>query len=241
MKIAVKDLGTKDEKYYVVEDTYDFAGNGAFDATNTDSNALIILDDKGIKLVGSADNWMDWKCVRDQIKIHVENMGGTDYSTYATALTSSQRYIAAKYVPTKIVDNLGLTQLVTDSGSAAQADENISNYLDLSELARTRRYKALASYAYKRIGKSDNLLAEDVIRSNYLINKYVQRGVLKTSIDGVDGIEDYFQSTDSFTVNGMLARLNDLTYSLINDGSGQTKQQFVDACVSIFKNGIYPI
>jgi len=207
---------------------------------NDMSNDMEAWDKYSQPYIGKVDNFGDWKCLRDTIKALVEGIAGVDYSTYAN-LTTAQKTIACKYVPTKIIDNIGFAQLVTDSGSVTQAKVNLDNYKVKSKEARTKRYGVLVNYVYQRMGKIYGLQAEDVVRANSLHGKYKERGILKKSEDTVDGFDDYLRANNGFTVDGLQARLNDATYTLINDGSGQTIQQFIDACAAIVETGTYTV
>ena len=234
MKLACKNKGTDFEDYYIVDDSYDFAGNSATDETTIENVA-----EYGALLIGRTSGYKDWKSHRDLLRSLIETSGGADYSTYVANLSASEKYIAAYHIPTKIVDNLGYGQLVSDSGSVEEAKNNIKTYLKFSAWARAIRYEEVVSYAYQRLGKNQGLQIEDTVRQNDLKGKFIDRGTLRTSEDSVDGFEDYFLSTDSFTAVGLLAKLNDGTYTLVNDGSGQTNQEFVNVCVAIIKYGIY--
>ena len=208
-------------------------------ATHDDISSIEYWDKFGKFVLGTEVGMKDWMSLRDIIRGLVEAKGGVDYSTYVANLTSEEKAVAAKYVPTKIVDALGYLQLATDSGGVEQAKNNIKTYLKNSTDARDTRYGEVVSYAYQRLGKNQGLQVEDTVRQNNLRGKYIERGVLKKSEDTVDGFEDYFKSTDGFVASGLLAKLNDNTYTLIDDGSGQTKAQFVDTCVGIVKDGQY--
>lgn len=233
MKLFVRDLGTRTVHYFIEQDSYALAGN---ESEVTDIEACHKYGDL---LVGSVYGFMDWMCHRDFVKALIESVGGSDYSTYVAGLNAAEKKIASKYVPTKIVDALGYTQLASDAGGINEAKSAIKEYLALSVQARKIRYNELVSYAYQRLGKNQGLQLEDVIRENNLHEKFKERGVLKKANDSVDGFEDYFLSIEDFTGAGVLALLNDSTYELIDDGSGQSNQEFVDSCIAIIKNGQY--
>ena len=190
-------------------------------------------------LIGEKTNFMDWKCLRDKIKQLVEDKGGADYANYVANCTAAERAIAAIYVPTKIFDNLGAVQLATDSGGAAEASHNIKNYLSLSAEARGTRYDEFVEYAYQALGKSNGLLAEDLCAGDRLDVKYINRGVLLLSQDGVDGLEDWIRSQGSYsgTGEGLYNLIDEGTYTILN---GLTLDDFIDGCIEILDEGKYP-
>jgi len=189
--------------------------------------------------IGTMSGFMDWKILRDKIKSIVQEKAGNDLLNYNNNLTLEERKIASIYIPTTIIDALGLIQIVIDLQDVNVVKQVIKDYMILSSQARKQRFIELSFYFYSRIGKNHSLEIEKQLRSTQVGEQYVERGVLKKSVDGVDGLEDYFRSEGSFVNAGILSKLNDNTYTLINDGSGQTNQQFIDKCIDIVDKGEY--
>ena len=66
--------------------------------------------------------------------------------------------------------------------------------------------------------------------------KYVKRGVVRTSEDGLDGIVDWLESTDSYIADGLKKMIQDAVLT-IKDGTDLTV--FIDTCVNIVEHGKY--
>lgn len=205
----------------------------------TQSNTIEDWHNYSIPYIGNFQNFMDWKTLRDIIKSLVQDKAGQDLINYNQNLSIEERIISSIYIPTTIVDNLGLIQLFNDLRNVSLIKERIKSYMTLSSQARRQRFNELVFYFYSRMGKNQSLEIEKLLRSTQVDEQYIQRGVLKKSVDGVNGLEDYFRSEDSFVNGGILSKLNDNTYTLINDGSGQTNQQFIDKCIDIIDKGKY--
>lgn len=221
----------------VVNDDYDFAGNNATDLTDTDENSVINFNKHGEELVGLYENFKDYMCLRDAIKKSVESLGGGDYSSYA-ALSAEIRGIAARYVPTKIINNLGFSQLVVDTASINNAMSALENYMGNSSTARNTRYAVMVNYAYNTLGKHDGLVAEDEVLQNNLVYKFVQRGRKRQSEEGanLDGLVDWLESTDNYVSNGLRKNIVDGNLT-IKDGTDI--DDFIGKCVEIIEDGKY--
>lgn len=234
--------GEPDSRYekrqrVMVEDSYDFSANPDTDLCDTDSNAIDNLGLYGEELVGSATNFKDWMCLRDQIKLHVTNIAGTDYSTWAS-LSTSQKKVALIYCPTKIINTQGIVFFGTECAIAGlDANQLIDDYLIKAPQAREARYNKLVRYAYNELSTGDGLKAEDDVRNNNLNSKFQERGVVHTSEDGVDGLDDWIQDLGSFTGSSLKSKLNASTYTLV-DG-GLTVNDFCDNCSAIINDGKY--
>lgn len=221
----------------VVADDYDFVGNSATDLTDTDSNAIDAFYQYGEALVGRFDGFKDWMCLRNQVKLHVENIAGTDYANFGL-LTADQKKAALIYVPTKVIDKQGATFYGTECATAGlNAGDLIKNYLGGAADARAKRYEELVSYAYQQLSTGDGLKAEDEVRANSLKGKFIERGVATTAVDGVDGIDDWIQGINSFTATGLKAKIDASELSLINPAL--TSAQFCDQCSAIINDGQY--
>lgn len=221
----------------IVDDAYDFAGNNSTDISDTNSNALNVFPGFGQILIGSTFGFNDWMCLRDQVKEHLENITGADYSTWAS-LTDSQKKTGLVYCPTKVVKEKGAAFFGTECVTAGvNPNEVIKDYIIQASQAREKRYYELVTYAYQQLVQGDGLKAEDLVRDNNLKSKFIERGVIHTSEDGVDGLDDWIQSSDTFASTGLLAKLNDATYSLIDPGL--TNEQFCNNCSSITNDGQY--
>lgn len=233
MKIFVRDSGESTEHYFVESDNYSPLGN------ESEITDIGLCHKYGSLIIGSGFGYMDWKCHRDLMKGLIESKGGPDYSTYVTNLSSEEKEIAAKYVPTKIVGALGFGQLITDSGGSNEAFAHIDFYLEQASAARYLRYKEVVGYVYKWMGKDQALQAEDDVLNNRLKSKYINRGVLKKIDDSVDGFEDWIQSIDGFVTNGLKKKLELSTWILIS--GAPSIPDFCNKITDCIKDGLYPI
>lgn len=222
----------------LVDDGYDFGTNSAVDLSDTDSHALDVFLLLGGLFVGTAYGFMDWLSNRDQIKLHCEAISGTDYSTWES-LSESEKKGVLPFVATKLIDRRGFDFYVTECiASGLDSDIILSEYLNVSMAVRQIRYNELMKYIYHMLGKRDGLAVEDQIRNGInLGKKYIDRGVLRISIDGVDGITDFIQATDSFSTLGLFKQLANLVYTI--DETGTTDEEFCDNCEAIITDGKY--
>lgn len=205
----------------------------------TGSDIITAWHNHALHLVGTAVNFMDWKCLRDQIKSEIQAKAGSDYSNYIANLTAEEKAVAAHYVPTTISDKLGFPQLIADSGGVSQAFDNIDNYLERAEEARYRRYKEIVGYVYRWLGKVQALQAEDQLTKHRLRRKFIKRGVLRKVEDSVDGFADWVQSEEDHTEDGLKKHLEDNVWTLI--AGAPSKSAFCQKIVDCAENGIYPI
>lgn len=221
----------------IVDDGYDFTSNSSTDLCDTDSNAIDAFKNFGERLLGTAFGFNDWMCLRDQIKIHVQNIAGSDYSTFSS-LSTGQKKIALIYCCTKIFKSQGAVFFATECATAGiDPGYTLRTYISMASVARENRYYELIVYAYQQLEPGDGLKAEDAVRSGNLKSKFEERGVVHTAEDGVDGLDDWIQSDGSFPTTGLLAKLNDSTYSLID--TELTNQQFCNNCSGIVNEGKY--
>lgn len=226
----------------IVQDSAETAPTGYTKSTDASPFGASHIEDwhrHGGKVIGSVAEFMDWKCLRDIIRDAVEAKGGVDYSTYVANLSAGEKAVAAIYVPTKISDALGFAQLITDSGGAAQAFDNIDHYLAEASKSRSKRYKEVVGYVYKWMGKNQALQAEDDVLVNNLKDKYISRGVLLKSEDSVDGFEDWVQGVDGFVANGLKAKLESSVWTLISGAPSNT--DFCQKITDCARGGKYPI
>lgn len=193
----------------------------------------------GMNKVGSVPNFMDWKCLRDIIRDLVYAKAGTNLANYTANLSAAERKIASIYMPTKIADLLGFAQLATDSGGVTEAFNNLNHYLDRAKMSRELRYIEIVDYVYRWLGKNFALQAEDDVRVNYLKSKYIERGVMYTSLDTVDGFIDWVMSTDNFTNNGLKKKLQLAVWNI--KAGGPDIDTFCDNIKGCAEDGVYPI
>jgi len=222
---------------FIVEDNYDFIGNDAKNLTDTDENIILNMDKYGALMIGSFENFRDYLCCRTEIKEAIGRLAGANWSNYSL-LPQDIRTIASRYVPTKIVDNAGIVQLATDClGDIATMQKRLNDGMVYNGQARSIRYSVMVNYAYSKLGKVDGLTAEDVVLSNNLIHKYVERGRMRQSDEGgLDGLVDWLEGTDNYVVDGLKSQIiaGDLT---IKDST--TTEDFITKCVDIVENGRY--
>lgn len=221
---------------YIVEDDYDFVTNDAKDLSDTPENAIKAFSNYAYSLVGSAMNFKDYMCLRAEIKSAVQSLAGNDYANYAT-LSADIRDIASIHVPTKILDNVGIVQLITDcAGDVNKATTRLADAMKNNDHARKVRYAEMVNYAYQKLGKTDGLSAEEHVLNENLRYKYVNRGVMRTQEDGLDGLVDWLESVDSYVTDGLKKKIEDGNIT-IKDGT--TTADFIARCVDIVENGKY--
>lgn len=227
------------------------AGNDPFKADSgdvihpsyTEVTTIEDCDTVGIQCVTLFFGYKDWMCHRDFLRVKIEAIAGVDYSTWAN-LSTEEKQTALKYVPTKIINAQGYAFFVTESGSQEAATAHVNNYLSESFKARNRRYTAAVDFAYQHLGKDNGLKAEEKARLALMFYKFVERGILLASEDGVSGFEDWIQSQDIYATDpdnkGLLRMLNDgdiailATSPYFGNNTG-----FCNAMVDIVKNGLY--
>jgi len=194
----------------------------------------------GPALVGSTKNFMDWMCLRDKIKELIIAITGPDFANWSN-LSDSEKKAAAIYIPTKIAThaNVGMVEFSTASGGEDAATENIKNYLKKSKIAMYKRYEEMVTYAITRLGKDSGLKIEDELLESRLVYRVTKRRVFRKSDDGIAGLKDFFDGVEDFIGVGLIDSLNNSIYTLINDGSNQTNQEFIDRLMEIAEEGKY--
>jgi hypothetical protein len=219
------DIGS-DPLFQVIGDS-DTVPTDYIDVSSIDNFA-----DWGENAIGKTANFMDWKCLRDEIKSRVTAIAGADLSTWSS-LSASEKQHAIKYLPTTVIDQQGYVFYATEGGTG----DHIDAYLDCATKARARRIRKLVKYAYEKLGRADGLQAEDDADVDRLFRKYVQRGVLNTAGEPFEGLEDWLRANTgtAYNTTGLQAKIDDTTYS-IKDAT--TTQDFIDSCVDIL-NGLY--
>jgi len=181
-------------------------------------------------------DFYDWKTLQEIIKAKIEAIAGATYATWAL-LSATEKQIALKYCPTKIIDGQGLVFFATEAGGAVQADEYIRYYIKSASTGRSVRFDKLISYAYNKLGKADGLKAERQLRKDFEKDQFEQFGTLLKAEDGLEGIEDWLLSTATtiYATNGLISRLTNAEFTV--DDPALTDQQFCNNCRDIVRSG----
>jgi hypothetical protein len=220
------DTCSTDEAFRAIEDADTVPANYV-DVSSIDNFAKF-----GEYAVGKSTNFMDWKCLRDELKSRVEVIAGTDYATW-NSLSATEKTAALSYMPTAIIDQQGPVFFFTEGGTK----DHINNYLACSVKAREVRHIELVDYVYEKLGRDEALLAEKDALDDDLIRKYIYRGVMLDADEPFAGIEDWLRgnAVDSYDTIGLQPKIDAATYT-IKDAT--TTQDFIDHCVDIL-NGLY--
>lgn len=200
-----------------------------------DFSSAINWAEYSTSILGLYFGFRDYISLRYQIYTAIETIAGTDYANWNN-LSTSEKAVALKWCNIRIINALGLSFFVTACGSQLLANKYVSDYLDNSIVARNWRYqKGYSVFGFNYLGRTQALLAESYSRSLFLIDAYIQRGVVYNSVDGINGLGDWVQGLGDFSTTGLKPRIIDEQFTLTGIGVND----FCDGLVDIIDNGNY--
>jgi hypothetical protein len=185
--------------------------------------------------IGTIPLFRDLLSFRLEIYTRIELISGTDYANW-NALSAEEKDIALIYCSTRIINSRGISFYATECGGQEIANVNICKFLNMSEAVRGQRYNALTNFAYAYLGKQQGLSAEDIARHDFLDTKYMIRGVIFITEDGVEGLGDWVLGLNGYATTGLKPLIIAGTYVL---PVGVDVNVFCDALVAIINDGAY--
>jgi len=222
----------------------DLSGNPAYKvfegntpAGYSDISSIENWDKYGVILIGSAVNFMDWKCLRSAIKALANSITTNDIPGNWGLFSSVEKQLVCKYLTNKVsaADFIATYTSQTDR-------VNISlNFDKLSIEARTQRYYRMWSFAYGRFGSLNVLdFLNHALRDGDRVGAYIA-GIETKADDGVDALLDMIDgTTGTIYIAGAADDLKGLrhrTYTIV-DGSGDTIADVCDHLLDI-ASGLY--
>lgn len=208
--------------------------NSVPDATYADFSSPENWVNYGETLLGSYVGFKDYQSLRTLIYTGIEVIAGADYLNWNN-LTLEQKNIALVWCNIRIVNARGIVFYATECGGMAVASSNIEHYLDKSIHARNTRFNAYSNYGFTYMGKNQGLLADTYARQAFMDSTYINRGVVFKSVDGIDGLGDWIQGLESFTVTGLKPRIIAGEFIL----SGIDVNTFCNNLIGIINDGTY--
>lgn len=181
----------------------------------------------GVSLVGKLTGFLDWKCLRNEIKLIADSITSNDLGTNWSQLNTAEQKLTCQYIANK-VPSANFISTYPDEVErrmvGLEFDKNSSS-------ARTQRYLLMRGYLLSKIGGENSLLFfEDVIRDSR-IEAYLG-GIESKSVDNISGLEDIIKGTDIYvsgsTPEGLIHRAYPVT-----DGSSDTLSDVCDNLISI--------
>ena len=146
--------------------------------------------------ITSNDSWLqygkykfDYMYSREQIKLYTSTYSG-ETGVGFSALTLSEQKVASKVFAVSKTDRDGVH-------SEIEQEENWQNFVEMSKICRTDRWKAGKSYISYRLSMPDSLhLAQ---QTNILSANYLEYGIESYDIDGVNGLFDWIENTSTYS------------------------------------------
>lgn len=195
-------------------------------------------DKYGVSLIGSIVGFKDWMCLRNQIKILIYGIAGSDFANWAN-LSQEQKVVAMKYLPTKIIDAKGSNFFMGQAGGLYEGKAYLDEFQTLAETARRKRLKTFGDFGYYGLGKNQGLQLERMYQVLALDKSFIERGTMYLTEDDVTGIADWVMGNNEFSANGLKPLLNAGTFNLIA-GFPYTIDQFCAVlATNILENGLY--
>lgn len=178
----------------------------------------------------------DYLSLRYQIYTRIEAIAGEDYADWDD-LSAEEKQAALIWSNIRIVNTRGIAFYATECGGMNVATDYINKYLNQAYLAREERYyNAFTIFGYTYMGKEQGLKAENYARKDFLDSIYVERGVMFKSVDDIDGLGDWIQGINGYSVTGLKPRIVAGEFTLLY---GMTVDVFCDTLVGILDDGIY--
>ena len=224
-------------------DVADLQGNAPFilaeklPAAYKNISSIENFDLYGHGLIGSAEGFMDWKCLQREIKALVLDKVKDDLAGNWNKLNPKEKEIACKYLLGRI-SPAAFAAIVPDAGErsriAQDYDQN-NRKARGSRSSATGRMQAIRLLMFEKLGSAVALeLIGEMVKEG-LFELY-EGGIEGSEEDGQTGINDFFlaRKKTPYTTNGLKKRKYEIT-----DGSGDNIKDLADRLANIVTNGIY--
>lgn len=214
---------------YVVADT---APTNYTDVSSIDNWAS-----HGEPLIGSVVGFMDWKCLRSEIKTLANSICLNDIQANWDSLSSTEKQICCQYLTNLVAP----ADFIATYPTAAERTKISLSFDEKSIEARKQRYMIMRSYTLGKLGSTNGVkFLDDAFRDGGRVVAYVA-GIETKAGDGVDGLLDMVDGTAGTSyASGASAELLGLRHRgyAVTDGSGDSLDDVCDGIISI-SNGVY--
>jgi hypothetical protein len=235
--------GTPASQLDTINDS-DLNGNAPFIVANTtlpanyqDISSIENWDKYGLRLVGSATYYQDWKCLQREIRALANTAVNNDYNLNWNNLNAGEKSVVCRYLTSKVP-----IARFAETFPNASDRLSISIQFDMQNrqargnwISGVGRLQIMRIYLFGKIGTANALATFSDAVKDGLIELY-EGGIEGSVEDGFVGINDFLlaRAGTIYETTGLKAR----SYPVI-DGSSDTLETVSNTLVQIGSNGMY--